>query len=109
MGFIVSIWCNGNKKNPKFEFRVSPKDRDRLFSEQEHGNSINLLLPKQNEPHAVNIRPSFWNKCSHFGSDNISEWLDSNNHVPYEKDHPPKFRMKKLDEGKFEILGLVGK
>ncbi len=109
MEFIVGTRWAGHGKYRKFELSVSIKYRNALFPQQGRGDSIHVKLPNENEFHRVKLNPSFWRKCNHFGSKEISKWLKENNHVPYEKGKPPKFRMKKLDEGKFQILGLVGK
>ena len=108
MEFIVGTRWAGHGKYRKFEFSVSIKYRDELFPEHGQSDFINVRLPNQNEFHRVKLNPSFWRKCHHFGSDNISEWLRSNNYTPYPKGSPPKFYAKKCSENHFQILGLVG-
>ncbi len=109
MGFIVSIRPRKKRGLSNCELGVSPKDREQFFPKRGDGVYIQVQLPDETNCYEVRLRPSFWDNCSHFGSKEILKWIRENKYYDYPPHNPPKFRMKKHDDGKFQILGLVGK
>ncbi len=107
MEFTVSIRPRGKRGSSNCEIGVSPKDRERFFPKRGDEVCIQVQLPDETNCYEVRLRPSFWDNCNHFGSKEILEWIRENKYYDYPPSKPPKFRMKKHDDGKFQILGLA--
>ncbi len=107
MTFTVSLSPREKRGSPNCEIRVPPEYRDEFFPKRGKDVYINVQLPDETKFHEVKLRPSFWDSCNHFGSEDILEWIRINKYYDYPEGSPPKFHMKKHAENKFKILGLV--
>ena len=95
--FEISLW----KNNSKYEFRIPNKKRDLYFDKSV--NFINLALPDISKSIKLKIRESFWNKCSHFGNTQVTNWLNEKHYTNYKKGNPTRFLLTKISNDSYQL------
>ena len=60
---------------------------------------------QQIRPIEINTdKSSFWNSCRELIRSEIGAWLKSEGHAPWEKGNSPKFKMKMISRGEFQLI-----
>lgn len=97
--FVGSAWWGGNACGIK----IRAADRDRYFKRE--WGSINLLIPGEPEPIAVNIdKQSMWDgSCRELIHIKIKAWFIRAKKHPWPKGKPPRVRLVQSGPRSFAV------
>ena len=85
---------------------VSVVGRDNSF--ERRWGAVALWLPDAAHPIQVNIdKPSFWSStCRDLISSDIGRWLLKRRMAPWPPGNPPRFKLRPIGEGAFEVRAI---
>ncbi|MGV1804158.1 hypothetical protein ACQZ6A_20035 [Agrobacterium vitis] len=103
--FIATGYKGGNsdyKKPNGFGLKIPKYARDDYFEKSD--GFVKLQLKGREKPIEVNIdKNSFWGDCRELIHREIGKWLIENNFAPWQKRHPPKFKMTRREPRLFDV------
>ena len=105
---VATAWNNGNhhRTGAGYGLKLSVVDRDNSF--ERRWGTVALWLPDADQPIQVNIdKDSFWSStCRELISTDIGRWLLKSLLAPWPPGHPPRFALRPIGEGAFEVRAI---
>ena len=105
--FVATAWNNGNASDSGagYGLKIGITDRDRFF--QRGWRTVTLRLAAGEDTRIAEVscaKDSFWNgTCRDLIGKEIGRWFIDNGVVPWPRGKPPRFRMRPVESGVFEV------
>ena len=100
---VVTAWNNGKwlPSGGGYGLRIIKADREKFFKSS--WKTILIYIEDDLNPVKVNLRLTFWQRCTEVRNMKIGQWLIKKGYKRWEKGKPPEFDLTPLKNNSFKL------